>query len=225
MIYRVVISHHQQKFIRQFDTTSTPTVFVFDDPNDSGIQECKLLGIDYVVSECEGNRSVNRNRGLSYIMSKFRLLDSDIVEFFDGDRFPVRYSQGFVSQSEFDVLLYVCEDDARLKRLDVPAETTRVDTGRICNPFYSCGFAIKMSAIQRIMNFNGGYLFEPGFTRWGCEDQYLGVECANLGVDVAITREITINGRVGGDSGLHDDYLESLQQYVNLIRANKFAIR
>ena len=37
--------------------------------------------------------------------------------------------------------------------------------------------------------------------------------------------QITNYSKQQGDADLHDDYRESLQQYFNLIQANKFAIR
>lgn len=229
MRYRVIISHNQTESIRKFQR-GCPTVFVFDAPTKDDIVECTMMGYDNVIMPVAGNRSANRNAGLACIMHKYDLSDTDAVEFFDGDRFPVVYDADKVSSmlNDTDVLLYTCRDDARFERIAVPEEGSVVcDTGRICNPFYSCGFAMKVSAIGKVVAKNGGngHLFEPRFTRWGCEDQYLGIECANIGIRVAITREVVVNGSVGGDSGSHFDYRESLQQYVDLMRENKLVFR
>lgn len=38
-------------------------------------------------------------------------------------------------------------------------------------------------------------------------------------------REVVVSGIVGGDSGMHFDYRESLQQYVDLMRENQLVFR
>lgn len=229
MLYRVVLSHNQTDAIRKFPGGPS-TVFVFDSPTDKDIAECTAHKCNYVLMPYMGNRGANRNAGVQKILDIFNPNFDDIIEFFDGDRYPTTYNsiavESLMTQYGLQCILYSCGHDARHKKIYVPLRgATIVDTGTLCNPFYSCGFAMTVSAIQEIMAFNNGSLFEPRFTRWGSEDQYLGLVCDHLHHKVALTCEVLLNGSVGGDSDQHQDYRESLQTYIDLIRERNFPIR
>lgn len=229
MVYRVVLSHNQTDTIRKFPGGPS-TVFVFDAPTGKDIAECIDHGCNYVLMPYAGNRGANRNAGVQKILSLFDPRFDDIIEFFDGDRYPTTYNpnavKSLMDSHNIKCVLYSCEQDARHQKVYVPLSgATIVDTGTLCNPFYSCGFAMSVSAILEIMAFNNGSLFEPRFTRWGSEDQYLGLVCDYLHQKVALTCETILNGSVGGDADLHEDYRESLQTYVDLIREHNFPIR
>lgn len=216
-MFRVIISHNQYKYISLFPKNS---LFVFDDIKSEDIKECH--GNKFITVESKGNRGYNRNAGLNYILKTFEPKDSDVVEFFDGDRFPIIYNEEYVKriiyQNDLGVLLYSCENDERHKRIKFDSIKI-VDTGTICNPFYSCGFAITINAIKRIFEINENELFDTSFKEWGCEDQYLGILCDKLGIKVAITKEIILNGNVGGDSSKHFNYTKSLQHYIDKMLA------
>ncbi len=229
MIYRVVLSHHQTENIRKFPSGCS-TVFVFDDPIQEDIDECNAHGCSHVCMPVAGNRGANRNAGLQKVLSTFKPKPDDYVEFFDGDRFPTTYNPDSVLRlmEKYDIhcMLYSCGNDARHTKIYVPLEgATIVDTGTLCNPFYSCGFIMRVSAILDVIAFNNGVFFEQRFTTWGNEDQYLGLVCEHLKHKVALTCETLLNGKVGGDSDSHQDYRESLQTYVDLIREHNFPIR
>lgn len=229
MIYRVVLSHHQTENIRKFPSGCS-TVFVFDDPIQEDIDECNAHGCSNVCMPIAGNRGANRNAGLQKVLSTFKPKPDDYVEFFDGDRFPTTYNPDSVLRlmEKYDIhcMLYSCGHDARHTKIYVPLEgATIVDTGTLCNPFYSCGFIMRVSAILDVIAFNNGVFFEQRFTTWGNEDQYLGLVCEHLKHKVALTCETLLNGKVGGDSDSHQDYRESLQTYVDLIREHNFPIR
>lgn len=229
MIYRVVLSHHQTENIRKFPSGCS-TVFVFDDPIQEDIDECNEHGCSHVCMPVAGNRGANRNAGLQKVLSTFKPKPDDYVEFFDGDRFPTTYNPDSVLRlmEKYDIhcMLYSCGNDARHTKIYVPLEgATIVDTGTLCNPFYSCGFIMRVSAILDVIAFNNGVFFEQRFTTWGNEDQYLGLVCEHLKHKVALTCETLLNGKVGGDSDSHQDYRESLQTYVDLIREHNFPIR
>lgn len=229
MIYRVILSHKQTENIRKFPHDEH-TVFVFDDPTPDDIKECDDLGCRYVLMPSAGHRGMNRNAGLDFILDTFMPSCDDYVEFFDGDRYPTEYNLDTVihimKDSNIDCMLYSCEHDARQQRIFVPLSgATLIDTGTLCNPFYSCGFCMRVGAIQEVMSFNKGFLFEPRFTMWGGEDQFLGLMCEYLKLRVAITNETLLNGRVGGDADQHSDYRESLQTYIDLIREYNIPIR
>ena len=229
MLYRVILSHHQTENIRKFPHDEH-TVFVFDAPTAEDIKECEALGCRYVLMPSAGHRGMNRNTGLQFVLQTFAPNYDDYVEFFDGDRYPTDYNpekvQKIMQENHIDCMLYSCERDARHQKIFVPLSgATLVDTGTLCNPFYSCGFCMRVGAIQDIMAYNNGFLFEPRFDKWGSEDQFLGLECEHLHFRVAMTNETLLNGSVGGDSDQHQDYRESLQTYVDLIREHDFPIR
>ena len=230
MVYHIIISHRQTEYLCQFPhQEASKTYAVFDAVTVEDLRCAERLGIEPVCSESKGNRGHNRNRGLEALVQDRGLQDEDVVVFFDGDRVPSNYgSHTLLSLLEsLDVLLFTCSEyDARMKKIYVPLDSAvRVDTGTLCNPFYSCGFAMRGSAIKAVQQFNGGPLFEPRFKGWGCEDQYLGLVCYHLGLRVGITAGITLRGRVGGDSDRHPEYRESLQTYVDLIREKHLPIR
>lgn len=227
MLYHIVISHRQPEYITKFPKGS---VFVFDAITDADSATCEKYGYPYVTVDTEGNRGANRNAGLARVFRDYHLKDSDIVEFFDGDRFPVKYEpkriMSLMDEHGIDCMLYTCETDIRSTRIHIPCSgATIIDTGTLGNPFYSCGFAMCVGAIRKAMDFNGGILFEERFTRWGVEDQYLGLVCDHVGMTVGITQETILNGCVGGDSDEHDDYRDSLQEYVDIVKEKGLGIR
>lgn len=229
MVYRIIISHGQSAHLAQFPV-GVPTVAVFDAYTDADAQMCHELGYAPVVVPRSGNRGANRNAGLQHLLEGALLAPDDIVEFFDGDRYPVHYPPGRMSwlmgAYGLSVLLYTCEQDTRREKIRIgEGSTALVDTGTLCNPFYSCGFAMRAGALLDVCRFNGGPLFEPRFTGWGCEDQYLGLVCDRLGLRVALTTEILLRGSVGGDATMHQGYQASLQQYVDLVREKGLEIR
>lgn len=216
MYYTVVISHNQTDYISQFVSRlkSHKIVFVFDNPTQADLNVVHKSGIDYVIMHSMGNRSANRNAGLALIEANYSLSDDDIIEFYDGDRIPLKYSEK--DFSDIDVLLYTCEKDKRLLKI----KPGKVVTNTLCNPFYSCGFGIKYSAVKKIEDFNDGFLFNSEFKGWGCEDQYLGLQCDKLGLSVYLTDDICLAGQVGGDELSHENYMAVLQQYIDITRSN-----
>ena len=109
MIYHIVLSHKQTEYINKFPENS---VFVFDDPSEEDIIYCKRNNITYVISSEKGNRSINRNTGISFILSNYKVSDNDIIEFFDGDRYPTTYNFEKVLEliEDFDIDEVVIED-------------------------------------------------------------------------------------------------------------------
>lgn len=227
MVYHIVISHHQTENIIKFPSDS---IFVFDDLTDEDTKVCLANNIPYVTVSQAGNRSINRNTGLKYLFEHYNLTDNDIIEFFDGDRYPIEYNLPRVKQimdsNDIDIVLYSCQNDTRQSKIFVPLSgVTIIDTGTLCNPFYSCGFCIKVAAINKIMAFNNNNFFEPSFIYWGGEDQYMGLICDKLNIKVALTNEVLLNGKVGGDQEIHANYMETMQNYINLIRLHDLPIR
>ena len=217
MRYSIIISHEQAEYACRFDSIlgDSRLVFVFDAFSGADEEAMRNIpGAASVIMESAGNRSANRNAGLSYVERKFHPADDDVIEFFDGDRVPVTYCPP--DMGDADVLLYTCEHDKRLQKL----HPGKVTTETLCNPFYSCGFAMRYRAIRKIEELNGGRLFNETFRGWGCEDQYLGLQCAKLGLSVYLDGNVRLEGKVGGDEFLHANYGEILQQYVDITRAN-----
>lgn len=214
MYYTVIISHNQTDYIPRFLSAfnSRKIIFVFDEPTQNDLDIVHGANIDYVIMPKVGNRSANRNAGLLYIEKNNILSDDDIIEFYDGDRIPVKYEEK--DFSNIDVLLYTCEQDKRLIKL----KPGKVVTDTLCNPFYSCGFGIKYSAVKKIKELNNGTLFNAEFKGWGCEDQYLGLQCNKLGLSIYLTNDICLAGQVGGDELSHENYIDVLQQYIDITR-------
>lgn len=230
MLYRVVISHNQTEYLDKFKSTLN-TLVVLDAMTIADSYACGILGYGIVAVPSQGNRSLNRNLGLFRILETCHLNDNDIIEFFDGDRHPIEYSEKRIQElmdgHDLDGILYACAGiDSRVARLNIATHSTViVDTGTLCNPFYSCGFALRVSAVKKVLSYNNGNLFEPRLSSWGCEDQYLGIICDYLGLRIALTTEILIAGDVGGDQHLHKNYRESLQKYIDLLRTHNLPIR
>ena len=214
MRYSVVISHHQSAYIPRFvRVLNNNVVFVFDDMQQEDVEQVCLAGARYVCNPVVGNRTMNRNLGLSELERITTLSNDDWIEFFDGDRVPIVYNIG-ENLSDFNVFLYICESDKRLEKL----KPGPVNVNILCNPFYSCGFRIKYGLIKEIYRVNRGKLFDESFTGWGCEDQFLGVMCGSLGAKVCLCDTVVLSGKVGGDEISHPDYLGSLQHYIDRLR-------
>lgn len=210
---KVVISHLQAEYISRFDFPDT--VFVFDSPTREDLAE--VGDRPFVTMAKAGNRSANRNAGLAYWSSQ--AAGDAIIEFFDGDRFPVRYGDPAIEMesSGADILLYPCENDIRLAYARPGAHLYMKGPG---NPFFSCGFAIRRNAIDRIVAFNHGEFFCEEFSGWGGEDQYMGTVAAHLGLKCVLSSHTLLNGSVGGDEGTHPDYIHATTTYIQLVLKN-----
>lgn len=211
---KVIISHHQAEYLSRFSFPDA--AFVFDDP---APEDFRGAGSHpFIVMEKAGSRSANRNAGLKYWLS----LASDkngIIEFFDGDRFPVQYEEPLaeMDKAQADILLYPCEKDIRLVYARPGDVLYMKGPG---NPFFSCGFAIRMPAIHKIMEFNKGEFFSTAFSGWGGEDQYMGTVAAHLGLKCVLSANTVLNGSVGGDEGEHPDYMQAMTTYMQLVLKN-----
>ena len=207
---KIVISHHQTEYIRHFNFADI--VFVFDDPTPDDLAAASDHHV--ITMGQAGNRSANRNAGLAYWLSQ-NPEDDAIIEFFDGDRFPIRYADPAAEMSALgaDILLYPCEKDIR-KAYAKPG--TPIYIKGPGNAFFSCGFAIYKKTIDMIMAFNDGAFFSEEFKGWGGEDQYMGTVAGHLGIRCALSAKTTLNGSVGGDEGAHPDYIQAMTTYIKL---------
>lgn len=229
MIYTVIISHHQSEWICRFPFHGS-TVVVLDDPTDADFESCDKAGYDSICMYVQGNRGKNRNAGIDYILETYRPSSTDVIQCFDGDRIPIKYNEQYImnamSAHSIGILLFTCEHDQRLKKINLAVDSTAIiDTGVICNPFYSCGFAATVDSIKRIKACNCDSLFNPRFKEWGCEDQFTGLLCYQCGIRVGLTNKIQLRGSVGGDENTHECYRDSLQEYIDAIREFNIPIR
>lgn len=211
---KVIISHHQTEYISCFNFQDA--VFVFDDPTPEDLKETG--GRPSITMGKAGNRSANRNAGLSYWMHH-PISEAPIVEFFDGDRFPVKYREpaAEMETTGADILLYPCEADIRFKYAKPGDHLYMKGPG---NPFFSCGFAIRKKAIDEIVAFNKGKFFCEAFSGWGGEDQYMGTVAAHLGLKCVLSAYTLLNGSVGGDEGAHPEYVQATTTYIQLVLKN-----
>lgn len=207
---KVIISHHQTEFIRKFPFSDV--VYVFDDPTPSDLEAVKCS--PYIIMGKPGNRSANRNAGLNYWLNQ-RPNSNSIIEFFDGDRFPIRYANPADEMERLgtDILLYPCNKDIRAAYTKPGNPIYIKGPG---NAFFSCGFAIRKKAIDKIMKFNQGSFFSEEFKGWGGEDQYMGTVAAHLEISCALSAKTILNGSVGGDEGTHPDYIQAMSTYIKL---------
>lgn len=210
---RVVISHRQSEYIRHFNFADT--VFVFDDPTPDDLKYA--AGHPIITMKTAGNRSANRNAGLAYWHDDAG--NNSIIEFFDGDRFPIKYAEPEkeMSATGADILLYPCEKDIRFGYAKAGVELYMKGPG---NPFFSCGLAIRKDAIDKIIEFNKGEFFCEEFSGWGGEDQYMGTVAAHLGLKCVLSANTILNGSVGGDEGAHPDYIKAITTYLQLAIKN-----
>lgn len=125
-----------------------------------------------------------RNLGLSECAK-----DSDVL-FLDGDRYVVYGDiKKAVENCDTDILLFRLEDDNRTD------QSTKENYGRLCNGFFSCGIFFRRSAIDRVMKFQGGQLFNEGLQNdWGIEDISLGDVCYHLGLSVSLCEDVHLHG-------------------------------
>ena len=211
---KVVISHQQTEYISHFSFPDT--VFVFDAPTP---EDLKCAGdLPIITMKKAGNRSANRNAGLAYWAPHLTEPDA-IIEFFDGDRFPIKYEDpaAEMAATGADILLYPCEKDIRFGYAKPGAELYMKGPG---NAFFSCGLAIRKSAIDKIVAFNKGDFFCEAFSGWGGEDQYMGTVAAHLGLKCVLSAKTVLNGSVGGDEGEHPDYIQATTMYLQMVLKN-----
>lgn len=140
----------------------------------------------YATEGLQGRQTSHcRNLGLSRCSS-----DSDVL-FFDGDRYPVL---GFLDDAyrkmSTDILLLPLVEDFRR-----PADF-KANYGSVYNGFFSCGLFLRRSAINSLLDFQGGFLFDEELqTDWGIEDTYLGDVCYCLGLSAELSWECFLRGR------------------------------
>lgn len=127
--------------------------------------------------------SYSRNLGLSHV-NKY----SDVL-FLDGDRYIVQGDLSELENNVYDIQLLLLENDPRI-HFDIDDHY-----GNVFNCFYSCGIYIKSSAINKILDFQKGELFDESIQEhWGIEDTYLGDVCYHLGLTCNFNKNIILNG-------------------------------
>lgn len=163
-------------------------VYVADRCTDGSVQELRALGVktvDTTPLDLEGRRtSTCRNLGLS-------LCDKDAdVLFLDGDRYPVKGDiRKAYEEMTTDVLCLPVEDDWRTP------ENFALNYGRVYCEVYSCGMIMRRSAIDAVLRFQQGMLFNESLQKWwGIEDTSLGDVCYHLGLSAALTNEVILRG-------------------------------
>src|SRR5690554_5809690 len=128
--------------------------------------------------------SYSRNLGLSKTNPEHDVL------FLDGDRYPVLGILSNLKHSVVDVNLLLLDIDDRV--------CMRFDQvyGTVHNGFYSCGVFFKRDAINKILKFQKGELFNTKIQKdWGIEDVYLGDVCYHLGLSCDIYYNVRLQGR------------------------------
>lgn len=146
---------------------------------------CKVDLVDTTPLNLQGRQtSFCRNLGLSLCKP-----DSDVL-FLDGDRYPVSGSLTEAIEScTTDILCLQVSRDVR------DPKTFSENFGKIDNGFFSCGIFFRRSAINSIMQFQKGELFNTSLqSDWGIEDTSLGDLAYHLSLSASLSDKVRLRG-------------------------------
>lgn len=185
----VIIGHNEAKsieaMIESLKQYPFKLIWVLDRCTDDSFNILSKYGEFIVLTDnkLQGRQtSYSRNLGLSYADK-----DEDVL-FLDGDRFLVSGDLNTLVNSNFDIELLYLKNDIR------NTESYK-EYGKIINGFYSCGVFFKREVINKILNFQGGKLFNEDIQNyWGIEDTYLGDVCYHLGLTCNYNHNIRLSG-------------------------------
>lgn len=192
MVEVVIIGHNEGESVTEM-VRSLPSswhkIYVADRCTDKTLKRLSFAENTAIVDTTPlglvgRQTSFCRNLGLSETNK-----DSDVL-FLDGDRYVVFGDiKQAVDHCDTDIMLFRLDEDNRTD------QSTKENYGRLCNGFFSCGIFFKRSAIDRVMKFQGGQLFNEGLQRdWGIEDVSLGDVCYHLGLSVSLCETVHLNG-------------------------------
>ncbi len=192
MIDIVIIGRNEAQSIRQMYEALRPydsgnRIWILDRCTDNSEKLLQQLGEKYYKTpeNLTGRQtSFSRNLGLS------KCHGSHDVLFLDGDRFPVEGGLNGLPGWDKDIALLLLEKDGR----SVINDYENV-YGNVHNGFFSCGIFIRKKAIDKIVQFQQGELFDTGLQHvWGIEDTYLGDVCYHLGLTCGIYTGCKLRG-------------------------------
>lgn len=162
-------------------------IWILDRCTDDSEKQLLVLGETYfkTKSKLKGRQtSYCRNLGLSKCDS-----NKDIL-FLDGDRFPKAGTLQQLTTWPHDIALLLIEWDNRIY-----TEFTE-KYGTVMNDFFSCGVYFKREAINKILTFQKGKLFNEKIQQhWGIEDTYLGDVCYHLGLTCNLYFYVRLQGK------------------------------
>lgn len=170
----------------------------------------------------------NRDNGLVSSYAKFGR--SGYVLFLDGDRIPYGFDSANVSvcmqRLGVDALLFTCLNGDERSIATTTEHEGVVDTGSMLSEFYSCGFILTDTAIEKIRALNNGRLFHSIFDgTWGEEDKYLGIQLDALGFRTGFTHSVRLGGNPPGNDLAHPEFAISLQKRFDLMAQNGYPLR
>jgi hypothetical protein len=174
----VIIGRNEGDSIEKMieSTKGYERIWVADRCNDNTIKKLNKYKENYIKTPIYlfgRQTSYVRNLGLSKTDGVSNVL------FLDGDRFVEKGSLSDLESTKSDVSLLKVVDDTRD---DTPYSEFY---GKIHNNFYSCGVFFKRDAINKILHFQKGELFDISVqSMWGIEDTYLGDVCYHLGLTI-----------------------------------------
>ena len=187
----VIIAQNEAKHIKPMMDALLPlhwrVHYVADRCKDDTLKILSHYDVDVVETplSLKGRQtSFARNLGLS------RCDGASDVLFLDGDRYPVSGDlRSAIRCSCSDVICLPIELDFRTK------ENFQMNYGRVINGFYSCGIYFSREAIEKILAFQDGQLFNEDMQEdWGIEDTSLGDVSYHLGLTAKLSELVTLRG-------------------------------
>lgn len=187
----VIIAQNEAKHIKRMMDALLPLHwrihYVADRCKDDTLKLLSRYDVDVVETpaELKGRQtSFARNLGLS------RCDGASSVLFLDGDRYPVFGDlRSAIRCSCSDVTCLPIEYDFRTR------ENFTMNYGRVINGFYSCGIHFRREAIDKILAFQNGQLFNEDLQAdWGIEDTSLGDVAYHLGFTAELSEMVTLRG-------------------------------
>ena len=116
-----------------------------------------------------------KGRQTAYSRNLGAMIADDDVLFLDGDRYIVSGSIEELENSVTDIQLLRLQSESRNSVTDY-----QQIYGTVYNGFFSCGLFMKKTAIQKVIQFQGGLFKLSTQEKWGIEDCYLGDVCYHL---------------------------------------------
>lgn len=195
----VIIGRNEGEFIEPMieSTKGYDRVWVADRCSDDTVKKLEKYGEKFIKTPIYlfgRQTSYARNLGLSKTDK-----NSDVL-FLDGDRFIEEGSLDGLENTKNDISLLKITDDSRG---DEPYSDFY---GCVNNRFYSCGIFFKRDAINKVLGFQNGELFDTSVqSMWGIEDTYLGDVCYHLRLTADYFNNcklhgVIVNNNIGSDN-------------------------
>lgn len=187
----VIIGQNEGKWVDKIINSLSPygkIHYIADRCSDDTLEKLKKYPYVHVVKtndKLQGRQtSYCRNLGLAQTF-----MDSDVL-FIDGDRYIVSGNLHDLKNWTKDIALLKLENDTR-----EDIKNYNDVYGTVNNAFWSCGIFFKRGAIDKILRFQEGTVFNEDIQKdWGIEDTYLGDVCYHLNLTCDFFEDCKLRG-------------------------------